>query len=148
MPSKLLHDPRMLLLSILVPALLIGMWVSDAKERLVLTDDGIEYRFALPGRLRRLLRLRPDWRLTWSDIRSIELVKPTGSQKLRWRLVLKATSEAKTIEPLNWVVARSAQPVVEPKLSVFGIYNNAAEAAVQQHPVVKALAARGYLAKR
>lgn len=103
--SELASEPALLIGLAVAPVLAVVIWLQLRHERLVVSDQGIEYRSPFRGPLGFLHGLYPDWRLAWSEIESIALSEGgTRPQQLPWwRLIFKARGgKDRRIAPYNW----------------------------------------------
>ncbi len=80
--------------------------LARGRERLLVDDVGVRYVSPLPGFLQ---RLRPSWRLQWSQIRYAR-VETSRRSPLFLVIVLDAGLVQRKIAPFQWVVT-DAEPI-------------------------------------
>jgi len=141
--QAVIEDPLLVAALVLLPIVLAYLWVVMRHERLLITDQGIEYRSALRGPLSFLGGLRPGWRLGWSDIESVSLSE-SGSrpQMLQWwRLSLKpARGPARRVAPYVWYSVPDRAGLKLSQVTRFD--RGMCRRAVQNSPLYRAIKAR------
>lgn len=104
--EELAADWRWWLFLALLPVAVVFVWVTIRHERLTVTSMGLEYRSPLRGPLAFLRSLRPDWRLSWTEVQSAILRKGMPIPRTharRRRLVMKMRhGETRSLEPYAW----------------------------------------------
>lgn len=106
MREEFAGDPRFWIVAACLPVALLIFWVNWQHERLVMSLTGLEYQSLFRGPLSFLRPLRPDWRLTWTEIESAVLQKagPVPRTKAYRRRILLETrhGETRKLEPFVW----------------------------------------------
>lgn len=99
-------EPQLWIVIIGAPLVLAFFWLTWRYERLILGPVGVEYRTLLRGPLSFLQTFRPDWRLEWMDIASVELragARVPRTKARRRELVIRTRGgQAKILDPYLW----------------------------------------------
>jgi hypothetical protein len=145
--EEMAEDWRLWVIVVAVPVAAVFYWVTIRYERLTVTSLGLEYRSPLRGPLAFLHFLKPDWRLSWTEIRSASLrkgMKIPRSRAHQRELVLDCRhGEERKLVPYAWYASPD-----EAGLTLGDVINLRDERyleAVEQSPLYRAMSAQGLL---
>lgn len=104
--QELADDWRFWLILTGVPLVAVFFWLTIRHERLIATFMGLEYRSLLRGPLAFLHALKPDWRVSWTDIQSAYLREgiriPRTPVRQRELVLQLRHNETRRLNPYAW----------------------------------------------